>query len=113
MALLEKGEGKSPNAALPHKAYAAEIDFLAGILIGLGLVSEGSLSLIAHEYTLAGWFKVLGAVMLFLTATFFFIRSISKRPRAGEALYTILLGLFFFVLVGFVIWSAVAAFRHE
>lgn len=105
-------EALRPPAAGPSTTYKAEIDFLAGILIGVALVSEGSLSLIAHERILAGCFKILGAIMLSLTTVFFIWRTYSRRPRAGETFYLSALGVFFFVLIGFVIWSAVASFSH-
>lgn len=93
-------------------AGKAEFDFLTGMVIGIGLVTEGTLLSIDHRRVLSACFKFLSAAELIIVFIFFAIRVYLSQPRAAERWYLVTLAPFFLTMIGFIVWAAVDVLTH-
>jgi hypothetical protein len=96
----------------PNFAGRAEFDFLTGMVIGIGLVTEGTLLSLDGRRILSACFKFLSAAELLIIFVFFAIRVYLNQPRAAERWYLVTLSPFFVTMIGFIVWAAIDVLTH-
>lgn len=101
------------GAVIPVRGGGIDIDFLAGLLLGVALLTESTLIHgLEHEKAQAATIRFMAAAEMLMVFVFYFYRVWTRRPDAGQTVYLFCMLPFILTLVGVALWGSFVIALH-